>query len=299
MTTRGLIAECVPVGGHIGGEAGESMTTLQAKRVHMIAGGFPPGTPAGHDHDYARMRLLELLGQHEHTHTTVAGDFTDIEKWLPGTQFLVTYVAGPFADDEGTAFLRKWLEAGGRWLALHGSSGGKAVLDKTTGRRRMVKMPYHDALGGFFIAHPPVRKFRVDVVDREHPLTRGLPAFFDTIDEPYMVELQQPPHCHVLMTSQLGPHPSPESGFQFDRDTALMADGKTRVLGYVRDMGQGAVAYFTLGHCHTPTTNSQRSVDVSVDPNGITPLTLRTSWETEAFRTLLRNAMAWGLARGA
>jgi uncharacterized protein len=283
-----------------GGGSAAMVTRPQRRRAHLIAGGYPPGSAAGHDHDYARLRLLELLHDREDVHTTVAGDFTDVEKWLPGTQFLVTYVAGPFADDEQAAVMREWLEAGGRWLALHGSSGGKAVRvqdDRGDGRprRRMMKTSYHDALGGFFINHPPVRKFRVDVVDHDHPLTRGLPAWFETVDEPYMIELQQPPECHLLMTSELGPDASPPGfGFVYDEDTALLPDGKTRAIGYVRQMGEGAVAYFTLGHCHTPLTNSQPFVDASVTPDGTTPPLLRGSWETEAFQALLRNAMEWG-----
>ena len=58
--------------------------------------------------------------------------------------------------------------------------------------------------------------------------------------------------------------------------------------------GRGAVAYFALGHCHSPTTNGQPFVDKSVEPSGETPLSFRGSWETEAFQQLLRNAIAWG-----
>lgn len=269
----------------------------QARRVHLIAGGFPPGKPAGHDHDYARLQILDVLQGHEHVHTTVAGDFTDIEKWLPECRFLITYVAGPFADDEQDRVIREWLEAGGRWLALHGSSGGKAARDPNDpSRRRMVKSSYHQTLGGFFINHPPVRKFRVDVADPSHALVQGLPSSWETIDEPYMIELQEPPQCHILLTSELGPDTTPPGrGFAYDEDTALMPDGKTRAIGFVRQMGKGATAYFTLGHCHTPTTNTQRSVDESVAPGGVTPLLLRGSWETDAFRQLLANAIAWGL----
>ncbi|MYE45658.1 MAG: ThuA domain-containing protein [Chloroflexi bacterium] len=108
-----------------------------------------------------------------------------MEKWLPECRLLVTYVAGPFADEQGNTVLRQWLEAGGRWLALHGSSGGKAVRRPDTSKREMVKMPYHETLGGFFINHPPIRKFRVDLADPQHPLTRGLPESFVTVDEPY------------------------------------------------------------------------------------------------------------------
>ena len=37
----------------------------QTRRVHLIAGGFPPGSYAGHDQDYARLRLLTLLNEHD------------------------------------------------------------------------------------------------------------------------------------------------------------------------------------------------------------------------------------------
>ena len=37
------------------------MNDIKPGRVHVIAGGFPPGALAGHDMDYARLRLLELL----------------------------------------------------------------------------------------------------------------------------------------------------------------------------------------------------------------------------------------------
>ena len=67
-------------------------------RVHVVAGGFPPGTPAGHDMDYARLRLLGLLGEAPRVACTVASDFADVERWLPGSACLVTYVAGPFPD---------------------------------------------------------------------------------------------------------------------------------------------------------------------------------------------------------
>jgi hypothetical protein len=67
------------------------------------------------------------------------------------------------------------------------------------------------------------------------------------------------------------------------------------VLGYVREHGAGAVAYFALGHCHTPDTNIQPFVDVSVDAQKQTPLRFRGPWETDAFGRLLENGIDWGL----
>ena len=39
------------------------MTHTTSKRAHLVAGGFPPGASAGHDHDYARLQLLQLPGR--------------------------------------------------------------------------------------------------------------------------------------------------------------------------------------------------------------------------------------------
>jgi hypothetical protein len=271
------------------------VTTTKVPRAHLIAGGYPPGSPAGHDHDYARLQILEVLEDLE-AHASVGNDFSDLETWLPLSQLMITYVAGPYLNDEQNAVVRRWIEAGGRWIGLHGSSGGKAARTGEGRRRRMVKTSHHETLGGFFINHPPVRKFEVTVVDHDHPITRGLPDRFEVVDEPYMIEIEDPEHTRVLLTSAWGPDPSPETfGFVYDQDTSLYPDGKTRAVGFVHEIGQGAAVYIALGHCHTPSTNSQPYVDSTVDPTGKTPLLLRGSWETEGFRRLLRNALEWGL----
>jgi type 1 glutamine amidotransferase len=271
------------------------VTTTRVPRAHVIAGGYPPGSPAGHDHDFARLQILGILEDLE-AHASVGNDFKDLETWLPLSRLMITYVAGPYLNDDQNAVVRRWIEGGGRWIGLHGSSGGKAARTGEGRRRRMVKTSHHETLGGFFINHPPVRKFEVTVVDGDHPITRGVPERFEVVDEPYMIEVEDPAHTRVLLTSAWGPDPSPNNfGFLYDQDTSLYPDGKTRAVGFVHEIGAGAAVYIALGHCHTPSTNSQPYVDSTVDPEGKTPLLLRGSWETDGFRTLLRNAIAWGL----
>jgi len=268
-------------------------------RVHLIAGGFPPGSTAGHDIDYARLRILQLLQENSPVLTTVASDFTDVTKWLPTSQLLITYVAGPYPNDEQNQALRQWLEAGGRWLALHGTSGGKAVsVGVQRNRRKMVKASHHATLGSFFLNHPPLRKFRVQVTDQAHALAKDLPASFEVMDELYLIELQEPAACHVMLTTELDKDPSPPGfGFVYDKDTSLLPDGKTRVLGYTHTVGKGGVAYIALGHCHSPTSNVQPFVDSSVNPSGSTPQRFRGPWEIEPFERLLRNGITWGSGR--
>src|SRR5215475_642890 len=124
---------------------GDPMTETNAARAHLIAGGFPPGSYAGHDHDYARLRLLGLLAEQD-VPSSVGNDFADVEKWLPVTQLLITYVAGPYPDAAQTSAIEGWLEAGGRWLGLHGTSGGRAERVEGSGQRRTVKSEHHALL---------------------------------------------------------------------------------------------------------------------------------------------------------
>lgn len=275
------------------------MTQFKPIRVHVITGGFPPGSAAGHDMDYARLRILQLLQERPQVLTTVTNDFADIARWLPDSRLLITYVAGPYPNEEQNQVMRQWLESGGRWLALHGTAGGKAVpVGEQRYVRKMVKTSHHATLGSFFLNHPPLRKFRVQVTDPDHILTKSLPSSFEVMDELYLLELQDPAQSHVLLTTELATDPSPPGfGFVYDKDTSLMPDGKTRVLGYTRDIGQGGVAYIALGHCHAPINNMQPFVDASVNPSGSTPLLFRGSWETEPFARLLRNGITWGIGQ--
>jgi type 1 glutamine amidotransferase len=263
---------------------------MTEKRAHVIAGGFPPGSYAGHDHDYARLRLLGLLAEAE-VAASVGNDFADVEKWLPLSRLLITYVAGPYPDSGECRAIQGWLEAGGHWLGLHGTSGGRAERVEGVRQRRTVKTDHHALLGSRFLTHPPICKIRVEVRDADHPLTRGLGSSFEVEDEPYFIELQDPGPTRVLLTADYGPNGvSPAIGTLYERDTSLQADGRTRVIGYTRAVGDGGVAYFALGHCHNPAIRAGRAAD----PADTTPPTFHGAWESRAFTTLLRNAITWG-----
>jgi len=188
------------------------MTGQGTGRAHLIAGGFPPGSAAGHDHDYARLRLLELLAERD-VPASVANDFADIEKWLPVSRMLVTYVAGPYPDAAQCRAIQRWLEAGGHWLGLHGTSGGRAERVEGMRQRRTVRSDHHTLLGSYFMTHPPICPIRVEVHHGDHPVTHGLPSSFQVEDEPYFIEVQDPAATRILLTAEYGPAPChPPSG---------------------------------------------------------------------------------------
>jgi hypothetical protein len=259
-------------------------------RAHLIAGGYPPGLSAGHDHDYARLKLLGLLAE-QNVPASVANDFADIEKWLPLSQLLITYVAGPYPDPAQCHAIQHWLEGGGHWLGLHGTSGGRAERVEGMRQRRTVPTEHHAILGSRFLTHPPLCPFRVDV--SEHQLTKGLGTSFDIEDEPYFIEIQDPASTRILLTADYGPDAvSSAIGTVYPSDTSLQPDGRTRVLGYLREVGGGGVVYCALGHCHNPASRAGRAAD----PADHTPATFHGAWENAAFTTLLRNAIVWGAA---
>lgn len=263
-------------------------------RAHVIAGGFPPGSSAGHDHDYARLRLLGLLAE-RHVPASVGNDFADVEKWLPVSRLLISYVAGPYPSGEQCARLKAWLEAGGHWLALHGTSGGRAERVEGLTQRRTVRTEHHELLGAMFLTHPPACRFRVDVRDAGHPVTRGLGASFEVEDEPYFIELRAPASVQILLTADFGAAGQwPVVETLYGADTSLQADGRTRVLGYTRPVGSGAVTYLALGHCHDPASRMGRTAGAG----GEQAATFRGPWESRAFTSLLGNAIGWATGRG-
>ena len=262
------------------------MTQSLPDRAHLITGGFPRGAAAGHDHDHARLCLLTLLAERDMP-ASVGNDFGDLETWLPLCRLLITYTAGPYPDDARSETLRRWIEAGGHWLALHGTSGGRAERVECVRSRRTVKTAHHRVLGGFFLTHPPLCRFRVNVSPGDHPLTRGIGPWFEVEDEPYFIELQDPAATTVLLTADYGAAAVSDTvGSLYGADTSLLADGRTRVLGYTKPVGAGAVTYFALGHCHGPASRPGRAGDPI-------PAVFRGPWGTEAFTGLLRNAIAW------
>ncbi len=143
-----------------------------------------------------------------------------------------------------------------------------------------------------FLTHPPIAEIRVEVKDRESPLTRGLGTSFVVEDEPYFIELQDPGSTHILLTADYGASGDwPTAETLYGKDTSLQPDGRTRVVGYTREVGNGDVAYFALGHCHNPAIRADRPFD----PADKTPPIFHGPWDNSAFLTLLRNAIAWGI----
>src|ERR1700682_6198955 len=133
------------------------------------------GSPArNHDFDFARRRLLDALYAAGEIRTDVAQTYPDAAAIEAG-DLLVSYTSQVPATDDQCAALRRFLERGGRWFALHASN---SVRDNP-------HLP--GILGSRFITHPPYMHYAVSIARADEPLLDGI-APFEVDDEMYVIE---------------------------------------------------------------------------------------------------------------
>ncbi len=102
---------------------------------------------------------------------------------------------------------------------------------------------FRDVLGAVTEGHPPIRKFKVRVVNRDHPITRGVNDFVVT-DEQHFMKYQKDPK-HLLLES-------------VNEDGATYKDlGAKSAAGWAYDYGKGRVCYLAPGHMLTVLWNPE------------------------------------------
>ena len=244
-----------------------------AKRVdaHFVAAG------KYHDIDFARLEILKLLAEHPQIRTTVACDYSNIDR-LNDCRFLVTYCCDLMPTETEMEAIEDWLKNGGKWLALHGTNSilrfVEAGVSTPDERPDVMKV-----LGTQFKAHPPIDKFMVEVVNKDHELTRGLEDF-EVVDELYLSKTTA--EIDILMQTT------------FEGETVGFTDSdwpKTTVpILYTRDLDAGQIVYNTLGHCRG-----------HYDLPGIrdfNPHPEKCAWDYPIYYDLLRRGLLWAMREG-
>ena len=244
----------------------------------------PPGTPARlncvlvaggrfHDIDFARLELLKLLAEHPHIRTRVFEDYSNLEA-IRAADVIITYTCDVVPSLEGQEVLREWVEAGGRWFALHGTNSILRFL--ADGRVDAPRWAPHfmQTLGSQFVGHPPIAPFTVEVARPDHPLVEGVEPF-ETDDELYLVE------THGDLDVLLDCH------FEGEATGFVEADWESarHPVFYIARHGEGEVLYLTLGHCRGH-YDMQPFVPYY-------PVEERCAWQHDVFYTLLRRGIAY------
>jgi len=102
---------------------------------------------------------------------------------------------------------------------------------------------FRDVLGAVTEEHPPLRPFKVKIVNREHPITRGVNDFVVT-DEQHFMAYQKDPKYLLLQSVN-------ENGLTF-KDL-----GTSSAAGWAYDYGKGRVCYLAPGHVITSLWNPE------------------------------------------
>lgn len=241
-----------------------------ATDVHLIAAG------KYHDIDFARLELLKLLAEKPELRTSVAMDYSNVDR-LTQCALLITYTCDLIPSSEEAGALGAFLERGGRWLALHGTNSilrfdeaGKVTTPDEAPELMTL-------LGTRFTGHPPISPFKVRVA-KEHALTEGM-RDFATTDELYLCDVTAP--IEVLLQSRF------DGGECPDFAHAEFAPQDVPIL-YLRGVGAGAVLYCSLGHC-------RGHYDLRPVAN-FWPHPQRCSWDYPVFREILRRGIRWGIS---
>jgi len=230
-----------------------------------------------HDFDFARLELLKLLAAHPEVRVTVASDYADAEA-LARSRFLVSYTCDVRPSEAEQERLTRFVREGGRWLALHATNGALDLTPRGVAAPRCFPTLAR-LLGSQFVAHPPIRPYRVEVCAREHPLVAGV-GDFDTEDELYLSEYHDREQLLPLLDTQY--RGRAEGFIESDWSTA-----DRHLVSYLRPLGRGAVLYNTLGHCR-----GHYDMRPVVD---FYPRVERCSWERPQYLELLRRAIRWAL----
>lgn len=241
--------------------------------AYLVAGG------KYHDIDFARRQLLTLLAEHDHVRVTVAANYEATDA-IAASSFLVSYTCDVRPTDAAQTAIRSWVESGGRWVALHGTN---AALDLP--RPNGVESPrcfpvWAETLGSQFVAHPPIAPYRVDVAATDHWLVAGIVAF-DTDDELYLSEYHDRASLQPLLQTTWS---GDARGFA---EHDWTADDTTRLVMYLRELGDGAVLYSTLGHCRGHYDMAPMVAYYPKIEHG--------SWDEPQYHELLRRSIRWAL----
>jgi uncharacterized protein len=240
-----------------------------------------------HDTNFARLQLLELLSRHDDVHTWVGNDYSDMTR-IENSDLLITYTCDVVPTLDEQRRLRRYVENGGRWFALHGTNAiiefvGEAIRSGEISIPGKANTPdgapeLMNLLGSRFIAHPPSDYIHIRIADPTHPVVEGLEDF-TVFDEPYYCEFSD--GIRVLLDAH---YTTPASSYV----RADWSEDVPRPQLYEHPVGSGAVLYLMLGHCRG--RNDMRPImdDAPVD---------HRSWSEPMFRVLLDRGVEWGLGK--
>ncbi len=113
-------------------------------------------------------------------------------------------------------------------------NGGAAFFYHNTSAISLENEDFRDVEGAIYAGHPPIRPFKVEITNKNHPLTRGVNDFIVT-DEQHYVKYDKDQKYVFMRNNNL-------DGLAFeDKGTSCEA-------GWAYEYGKGRVCFMSPGH---------------------------------------------------
>ncbi len=129
-------------------------------------------------------------------------------------------------DDRQQDAFQDFIRGGGGFVGIHAASDTE------------YEWPwYGQMVGGYFVSHPHIQEAKLDVIDRDHPSTRHLPAEWIRTDEWYNIDYVNP-DVSVLVAID-------EASYLVDRENPGDA---YHPMSWYHEFEGGRVFYTALGH---------------------------------------------------
>jgi type 1 glutamine amidotransferase len=93
---------------------------------------------------------------------------------------------------------------------------------------------YREVMGGAYIGHPPLRPFKVRVVDKSHPITQGIEDFMVNDEQHYVAYDKD--HGHIFLEAEN------VDGLGYEDH------GTKSISGWAHEYGKGRVVFTAVGH---------------------------------------------------
>ncbi len=133
---------------------------------------------------------------------------------------------GWMTDEQGRA-VKRWVQEGGSLWGWHNNS-----------QLSNMNKDYRDVQGATYVGHPPIRPFKVQIVNRDHPITRGVNDFVVTDEQHFPLYEKDPKYVLARSVNVEGLSYKDSSG-----RTSTYAEA---VWAY--EYGKGRVCFMAPGH---------------------------------------------------
>ncbi len=123
--------------------------------------------------------------------------------------------------------IKAWVQEGGSLWAFHNNS-----------QASLMNKDYRDVEGAIYTGHPPIRPYKVHIVNREHPITRGVGDFVVTDEQHYVTYDKDPKYVLARSIN--------ENSLDYTDQAGRRSNSAESVWAY--DYGKGRVCFMAPGH---------------------------------------------------